>query len=150
MNQHCTLCGQQYWRNHVVPLPGDDRFCEACAIEACEQMRDRHLMIDVIVQSLVRRGFIGLDAGSFDDAMTQLMAVVEEAGEVARLMRRTRQGAGEADRAVLQQESVDLLITTVALAWIACGLDLGAVILAKLTADESRGLLHRGGPLRPM
>ena len=108
-------------------------------------------MIDAIVLSLIRRGFLGgANAGSQSDVMTQYMAVIEEVGEVARTMRRVRQGVEAEDREALQLECVDLLITATALASIACGPDLSATILAKLAADESRGFLHRGGPLRPV
>ncbi len=43
MHTHCELCGRQYWQDHRYPLSGDDRFCETCAIEACEQMQARRL-----------------------------------------------------------------------------------------------------------
>jgi len=36
----CTICGRAYWVNAVNPLEGDDRFCELCAMTACEIVLD--------------------------------------------------------------------------------------------------------------
>lgn len=41
MNKHCIICGGEFWKDHS-PLPGDDRYCTACAERCCEIVEDMH------------------------------------------------------------------------------------------------------------
>lgn len=108
------------------------------------------VLVSEIVASLVKRGFTNGAMESVDDLVTQVLAVAEELGEVARIGRRIRQGVDEPVRSLIADECVDVLIAAVCLASKACGPDLGRIIKAKLAQDERRGFLHRGGSLNPL
>lgn len=110
----------------------------------------QEILVSEIVASLVRRGFTNGLQGSVDDLVTQVLAVDEELGEVARMGRRIRQGVDQPDMDRIADECVDVLIAAVCLASKACGQDLARIIKAKLANDEQRGFLHRGGPLNPL
>lgn len=111
---------------------------------------DQEILVSEIVASLVRRGFASGLQGSVDGLVTQVLAVDEELGEVARMGRRIRQGVDKPDMDRIADECVDVLIAAVCLASKACGQDLARIIKAKLAKDEQRGYLHRGGPLNPL
>lgn len=108
------------------------------------------MQVEEIVISLARRGFTSGMLHGHEDQATQVLAVDEELGEVARMLRRIRQGVDAVDRQQLADEAVDVLIAATCLASMACGPDLGRIISAKLARDEARGYLHRGGPLRTL
>lgn len=40
MKNICTICRKEFWKDGCEPLPGDDRYCQACAISACETLDD--------------------------------------------------------------------------------------------------------------
>lgn len=108
------------------------------------------ILVSEIVASLVRRGFTNGLQCSVEDLVTQVLAVDEELGEVARMGRRIRQDVDQPDMERIADECVDVLIAATCLASMACGPDLARIIKAKLANDEQRGFLHRGGPLNPL
>lgn len=108
------------------------------------------ILVSEIVASLVRRGFTSGDVSGVEDLVTQVLAVDEELGEVARMARRIRQGVDPIDNEKIADECVDVLIAATCLASKACGSALARIIKAKLARDEQRGFLHRGGPLNPL
>lgn len=110
----------------------------------------QEILVSEIVASLVKRGFTNGLNGSVDDLVTQVLAVDEELGEMARMGRRIRQGVDEPDASRIADECVDVLIAATCLASKACGQDLARIIKDKLARDEERGYLHRGGPLNPL
>lgn len=104
------------------------------------------MTIDDILGSLERRGF-------FDQAellkwvingQTQIDAVIEELGEVARSFRRYRQAGAHIDRDAVATEAADVVIAAVCLLGAITGYQSDSVIRAKLEADEKRGFLHNG------
>lgn len=99
--------------------------------------------INDVVDSLVRRGFYN-GSISMEDAQTQVDAVIEELGEVARVLRRWRQGVAQIDMPLLQSESVDTVIASICLASFICGDELNSVVLGKMQKDEQRGWRHGG------
>lgn len=41
MITHCQICGREFYlvtEDMPLPLPGDPRYCQECAIKACEKM----------------------------------------------------------------------------------------------------------------
>ena len=75
---------------------------------------------------------------------TQLDAVLEELGEVARLLRRQRQARQDLHPTELAIETADVVIAAVCLFAQAAGAHAPGFIAAKLAADEARGWLHSG------
>jgi len=106
----------------------------------------RNTSIQDIMASLARRGFIQLHSIGYDaDAMqTQIDAVIEELGEVARLMRRVRQRRDVLDIDKLAEESADVVIAAVCLLAQVAGDGAPLVIADKLADDDARGWLHSG------
>lgn len=100
------------------------------------------ITIDQIIDSLHRRGFY--TGPSVDAMQTQVDTVIEELGEVARGLRRYRQGVAGMRDAMLGNEAADVVIAAVCLGAATCGSQLSAVIAAKLEEDERRGYLHNG------
>ena len=101
--------------------------------------------INDIIASLTQRGFIA-EPNFFDtqDVQTQVDAVIEEIGEVARLLRRHRQARQALDPTELATEAADVVIAAVCLFARSAGPNAPAFIAAKLTADDARGWLHSG------
>lgn len=95
-----------------------------------------------IIRSLRARGFIG--AGETLQVHAQLDAVIEEAGEVARHLRRSAQGRQSLDMDLLATEAADIIIAATCLLATVAGQDAEHVIAAKLAADDARGWLHSG------
>lgn len=108
-------------------------------------MTDTHLDVTItdIMRSLEQRGFYG---GVIDlkGVQTQVNAVIEELGEVARILRRHQQRGGPLDLSTLQAETADVVIAAVCLGAMACGFWLPQQVAGKLAADEQRGFLHNG------
>jgi hypothetical protein len=101
--------------------------------------------INDIVDSLERRGFWRPhNTTSLEAIQTQVDAVLEELGEVARLLRRDRQGREDLDMEKLANEGADLVISSTCLLAHVTGYGAPIVIADKLTADEKRGWLHSG------
>jgi len=114
-----------------------------------------HIAITDIIKSLYRRGFAPADHELTDEQAKlavdiQFHAVVEELGEISRMLRRSKQGVDEVDRAMIAHEAADVVIAAVCLLRQAVNVasDAEDVIAMKLAADEKRGYLHRGGQLR--
>lgn len=98
-----------------------------------------------IIWSLEQRGFIASPNWfSSSRVQTQVDAVIEELGEVARLMRRHAQGREDLDIDRLAAEAADVVIASVCLLACAVGVQADRVIVAKLERDEARGWLHSG------
>jgi NTP pyrophosphatase (non-canonical NTP hydrolase) len=98
-----------------------------------------------IIRSLTRRGFIRKP--NYFDAeriQTQLDAVIEELGEVARMLRRARQARQALDDQALCIETADVVIAAVCLFAHAAGSRAPAFVAEKLAADDARGWLHSG------
>lgn len=117
--------------------------------------KDTNTTITDIVKSLYRRGFAPADREFTEEAARaavdiQFHAVVEELGEISRMLRREKQGVDKIDRAMIAHEAADVVIAAVCLLRQAVDTaeDAENVIAMKLAADEKRGYLHRGGPLR--
>lgn len=108
-------------------------------------MTETHLDVTIgeVMRSLEQRGFYG---GVIDlkGVQTQIDAVIEELGEVARILRRNRQRGGSLDLPTLQAETADVVIAAVCLGAMACGFWLPQQVAGKLAADEQRGYLHNG------
>lgn len=105
----------------------------------------RNISVDNIMDSLERRGFIPQEPWLDVQAVqTQVDAVLEELGEVARILRRDRQGREQLDIAKLANEGADLVIASVCLLSRIAGYAASEVIADKLAADEQRGWLHSG------
>ena len=105
------------------------------------------MTIDDILASLERRGFFD-QAELFKwltNGQTQIDAVIEELGEVARSFRRYRQAGAHIDRDAVATEAADVVIAAVCLLGAIAGYQSDSVIRAKLEADEKRGFLHNGG-----
>ena len=104
------------------------------------------MRIDEILESLRQRGFFD-EAELFKwptNGQTQIDAVIEELGEVARSFRRYRQAGAHADRDAIAIEAADVVISAVCLLGTIVGWDADRVIRAKCEADERRGYLHTG------
>ena len=104
------------------------------------------MTIDEILESLQRRGFFD-EAEMFKwlaNGQTQIDAVIEELGEVARSFRRYRQAGAYADRDAIATEAADVVIAAVCLLGAIVGWEADRVIRAKCAADEKRGYLHTG------
>ena len=101
--------------------------------------------LDEIFASLERRGFLddGLDA-----VQTQVFAVSEELAEVARMMRRHRQGVNNINHDDLRDEAADVVIAAVCLLWATAQGESNRIIRSKMAADELRGYRHSGAPLK--
>lgn len=100
------------------------------------------MTIDEILASLERRGFYGgIDRNA---APVQVMAVAEELGEVARMLRRHAQGVQELSNTKLAIEAADVVIAAVCLLGLCAGSTAGGIVRAKCNADEYRGHLHNG------
>jgi NTP pyrophosphatase (non-canonical NTP hydrolase) len=105
-----------------------------------------------IVASLEYRGFLDFPARrehiNLAKVQTQLNAVTEELGELARMLRRHDQGRADIDLPELALEAADLVIAAICLFGYAAGMDTDNVLTAKLRADEveafDRGWLHSG------
>jgi NTP pyrophosphatase (non-canonical NTP hydrolase) len=110
-----------------------------------------------IVASLEYRGFLDFPARrehiNLAKVQTQLNAVTEELGELARMLRRHDQGRADINLPELALEAADLVIAAVCLFGCAAGMDTDNVLTAKLRADEveafvgrtdDRGWLHSG------
>ena len=93
-----------------------------------------------IVASLEYRGFLDFPARrehiNLAKVQTQLNAVTEELGELARMLRRHDQGRADIDLPELALEAADLVIAAVCLFGYAAGMDTDNVLTAKLRADE--------------
>lgn len=102
-------------------------------------------MIDDITASLQRRGFY---AGKvdLDAAGVQVWAVMEELGEVARMLRRHAQGVNGLNTTKLTTEAADVVIAAVCLLAQCAGEDASTVVADKLARDELRGWRHNGTP----
>ena len=101
------------------------------------------MTIDDILASLEKRGFYtGIN---YNTAGVQVWAVIEELGEMARMLRRDAQRVMEAPAEVLAIEAADVVIAAVCLLGAVAGDMSGDVIRAKLEADEKRGFLHNDG-----
>ena len=98
------------------------------------------MSIEEILESLNRRGFY--NGQSLDALELQVYAVQEELGEVARKIRRYRQGVEKIDLHELAVECADTAIASVCLVGAACGDDASDFIRAKMRNDEARGRLH--------
>ena len=105
---------------------------------------DAGLTINDILASLERRGFYG---GAIDRnrAGEQVYAVIEELGEVARLLRRHAQGVAELQNTKLSVECCDVVIAAVCLLGQVAGITASGLLRGKLAMDEQRGYLHNGG-----
>jgi NTP pyrophosphatase (non-canonical NTP hydrolase) len=98
-----------------------------------------------IMASLGRRGFLSYPNFFDPDAIqTQVDAVLEELGEVARMLRRSRQGREDLDIDKLSNEGSDVVIASVCLLAQIAGNLAPEVISIKLADDEKRGWLHSG------
>ena len=98
-----------------------------------------------IITSLTRCGFIA-DPNYFDtqNVQTQVNAVVEKIGEVARLLRRHRQAHQTLNILDLNEATADVVTAAVCLFALTAGNRAPAFIAAKLNADDARGWLHSG------
>ena len=104
------------------------------------------MTIDDILASLEKRGFYDPFLREWrTTTQTQIDAVIEELGEVARSFRRFRQGVDMIDDRLVEIEAADVVIAAVCLLGAVAGDRSGDVIRAKLEADEKRGHLHNGG-----
>lgn len=102
-----------------------------------------NLTINDVVASLIRRGFASDELGTPMEVTIQVMAVLEELGEVARHLRRFFQGvAPTLDPVVVPQESIDVMIAAICLANRANGDRLSGHVALKLEMDEQRGWRH--------
>jgi len=103
------------------------------------------LTIQDVIDSLERRGFVPVP-NWFDPrgVQTQIDAVLEELGEVARILRRVRQGRQEMPVNDLREETADVVISAICLHALACGDAADGVIRVKLAADEKKLWLHSG------
>jgi len=106
--------------------------------------------IDAILRSLMRRGFYVPHDGTpglefnFQALITQILAVQEELGELARAARRDRQDVGPLDWALAQAEAADVVIAAVCLLGAVAGEQSEAAVAEKLLSDEARGWRHAG------
>ena len=101
-----------------------------------EYMTSNPTITDIIA-SLTRRGFI-TEPNYFNaqEVQTQLDAVIEEIGEVARLLRRHRQARQDLHPTELALETTDVVIAAVCLLARSAGPHAPGFVAAKLTADE--------------
>lgn len=98
-----------------------------------------------VLASLKKRGFYKPDEQATQlDVLIQLCAVVEEAGEVSRMLRRHFQRGGD-ELKNLGLEAADVAIAAVCLAGVVNGEETAQTILDKMHTDEKRGLLHANG-----
>jgi len=101
-----------------------------------------------IIASLESRGFLDWPARRLNldlqKVQLQLDAVIEEAGDLARILRRHGQGRASVNRDELAVEAADIVIAAVALFANAAGMDTDEILTAKLRSDEARGWLHSG------
>lgn len=102
-----------------------------------------------IVASLRERGFLpeAPIPSTLLDIQTQLNAVVEEAGEISRHLRRHAQRGDKLDLHLLSLEAADVVIAATCLLWRVVGnssWEADLVIVEKLQADRHRGWLHSG------
>lgn len=100
------------------------------------------MSIEEILESLQVRGFY--NGQDIDALMIQVYAVQEELGEVARKLRRWRNGTERLDLTELAIECADVAIASVCLAGAACGDSISEVMRTKMRSDEARGRLHNG------
>jgi len=115
------------------------------AIIKVKDIMSKSVSLDEIFASLDQRGFLddGLEA-----VQTQVFAVSEELAEVARMMRRHRQGVNNIDYRKLMDEAADVVIAAVCLLWAASQGEANRIVRSKLQADELRGYRHSGKPLK--
>jgi len=99
--------------------------------------------IETVLSSLALRGFYDHHVDP-DAATVQVLAVVEELGEVARMLRRHEQGVAELDPVALATEAADVVIAAICLLGQCAGDAAGRFVSAKLKADEMRGWRHNG------
>lgn len=114
-----------------------------------------HIAITDIIKSLYRRGFAPADHELTDEQAKlavdiQFHAVVEELGEISRMLRRAKQGVDDVHRPMIALEAADVVIAAVCLLrqTVDSAVEAESIVYAKLRSDEERGYLHRGGPLR--
>ena len=101
------------------------------------------ITIDAVLASLAQRGFY--DHHTDPDAATvQVLAVTEELGEVARMLRRHEQGVAEIDPVALATEAADVVIAAICLLGQCAGEASSRFVSAKIKADEMRGWRHNG------
>lgn len=99
--------------------------------------------IDTVLASLEQRGFYDRHVDP-DAATVQVLAVAEELGEVARMLRRHEQGVAELDPVALATEAADVAIAAICLLGQCAGDAAGRFVSAKIKADELRGWRHNG------
>jgi NTP pyrophosphatase (non-canonical NTP hydrolase) len=99
--------------------------------------------VDGILASLKRRGFYHPDYRTQHQILTQIMAVQEELGELASMLRRSMQGKQVPTPEDLQIEAADIVIAAVCLLGQIAGSKSGQTIVDKMRHDEEkRGYLH--------
>ena len=98
-----------------------------------------------IMESLTDRGFLQ-EINYFDPEaiQTQLDAVIEEIGEIARCLRRARQSNSHPDIDQLAVEAADVTIAATCLLATVAGDTAPQILAAKLAADDKRLWLHSG------
>ena len=103
------------------------------------------MKISEIIHSLQQRGFVPelFTEPDIEALITQILAGQEELGEIARNLRRIRQGVQEPDYDRLATEIADTVIAMTCALCCATGYP-SDVIYEKLTADERRGWKHSG------
>ena len=107
-----------------------------------------NVSIAEIIASLEVRGFLAWSTRRINldvqQVQLQLDAVMEELGELARVLRRHGQGRAPINHDELAVEAADIVIAAVCLFANAAGMDTDRILIAKLRADEARGWLHSG------
>ena len=101
------------------------------------------ITIDTVLASLAQRGFYDHHI-DHDQATVQVLAVTEELGEVARMLRRHEQGVAELDPVALATEAADVAIAAICLLGQCAGEASSRFVSAKIKADEMRGWRHNG------
>jgi NTP pyrophosphatase (non-canonical NTP hydrolase) len=99
--------------------------------------------------SLFRRGFYDWCTGNQLQISAQVLAVMEELAEVSRPMRRWINSGNPPSDGMIE-EAADVWIACTDLLLTICGnpTEAAEAVRAKLARDETRGYLHKGGPLR--
>ena len=105
-----------------------------------------NLSIAEIIASLEVRGFLDWSTRRINldvqQVQLQLNAVMEELGELARVLRRHGQGRAPINHDELAVEAADIVIAAVCLfavvATTAAGMDTDEILIAKLRSDEAR------------